>query len=349
MYLNEHYKKKDMNEKNNEDITISFIIPVYNRPNEVKELLESMVQQIVNEFEVIIVEDGSNIKCEMICKQFQNNLDLKYFYKENSGPGQSRNFGYEKAKGNYCIFLDSDCVLPQNYFKIVQSALKKDYTDAFGGPDRAHSDFSILQKAINYSMTSFFTTGGIRGSSEKLDKFHPRSFNMGYSRNVFDKTQGFSKMRFGEDIDMSIRILRNGFRTRLIKNAYVYHKRRTNLRQFFKQVFNSGIARINLYKRHPESLKIVHLAPAIFTLGSIILLLVSIVYSTIFLLPILIHMLIILIDSSLKNKNVKIGLVSVITSYVQLLGYGFGFINATWKRIILNQKEYSAYKNNFYE
>ncbi|MCH2021988.1 MAG: glycosyltransferase [Saprospiraceae bacterium] len=331
------------------DIRISFIIPVYNRPDEIKELLESMVQQTVNTFEIIIVEDGSDNKCDRICQEFQHKLDLKYFYKENSGPGQSRNYGYEKAKGNYCIFLDSDCVLPQDYFRIVQSVLNEDYVDAFGGPDRAHSDFSILQKAINYSMTSFFTTGGIRGSSEKLNKFHPRSFNMGYSRTVFDTTQGFSKMRFGEDIDMSIRILQNGFKTRLIKDAYVYHKRRTNLRQFFKQVFNSGIARINLYKRHPKSLKIIHLAPAIFTLGSICLLVISIVYSVFFLLPNLVHILIIFLDSSLRNKSITIGMLSIATSYTQLFGYGSGFIIATWKRIILNQKEYAAYIDNFYE
>ncbi len=331
------------------EIEISFIIPVYNRPDEIKELLESMIRQTVNEFEVIIVEDGSNVKCEKVLEQFVDKLNLKYFYKDNSGPGQSRNYGYERAKGNYCIFLDSDCVLPQNYFEIVQSVLKTDYVDAFGGPDAAHSNFSILQKAINYSMTSFFTTGGIRGSSEKLEKFHPRSFNMGYSREVFDTTKGFSKMRFGEDIDMSIRILQNGFKTRLIKDAYVYHKRRTSFRQFFKQIFNSGIARVNLYKRHPKSLKIVHLAPALFTIGLISLLLISIVYSVLFLFPILVHIIIIFIDSSLKNKSITIGIVSIATSYIQLLGYGLGFINAIWKRIILNKKEYAAYLDNFYE
>jgi len=316
-----------MIENSAEDLIVSFIIPVYNRPVEVKELLESMVLQTIQEFEVIIVEDGSDVKCESICEEFQSQLELKYFFKDNSGPGQSRNYGYERAKGNYCIFLDSDCVLPEKYFEIVQTALRAEYVDAFGGPDQAHSDFSVLQKAINYSMTSFFTTGGIRGNSEKLEKFHPRSFNMGYSRDVFNTTKGFSKMRFGEDIDMSIRILRNGFKTRLIKAAYVYHKRRTSFRQFFKQVFNSGIARINLYKRHPGSLKIVHFAPAVFTLGLVLLLLLSLVFSAVFLFPILLHMLILLIDSSIKNKSLTIGLMSVATSYVQLLGYGLGFID----------------------
>ncbi len=332
-----------------DNLNFSFIIPVYNRPKEVEELLQSMVQQTESGFEVIIVEDGSDLKCDKVCKQFQNMLDLKYFYKENSGPGQSRNYGYQNAQGNYCIFLDSDCVLPADYFKIVQNSLKNEYVDAYGGPDRAHVDFNSLQKAINYSMTSFFTTGGIRGSSERLDKFHPRSFNMGYSRDVFLKTKGFSKMRFGEDVDMSIRILQNGFNTKLIKNAFVYHKRRTSLRQFYKQVYNSGIARINLFKRHPKSLKIVHLGPALFTIGTIILLILSMFCNVIFLLPLLMHFLIIFIDSSIKNRSMYIGMLSIVTSFIQLLGYGSGFINALWKRIVLNKSEYSAYIKTFYK
>lgn len=333
-----------MKETKVEEIKISFIIPVYNRPKEITELLESMVQQTKNDFEVIIVEDGSDLKCEIICNEFQNKLNLKYFYKENSGPGQSRNYGYEKAQGNYCIFLDSDCVLPENYFKIIQNALEEDYADAFGGPDRAHDDFSLLQKSINYSMTSFFTTGGIRGNSEKLDKFYPRSFNMGFSREVFLKTGGFPNIRFtknkasGEDLDLSIQIIKHGFKTVLIKEAFVYHKRRTNLKQFFNQVFNFGYARITIYKRHPESLKLLHFAPAIFTLGCLVFILLSLFYSKFFLLPILLHMLIILIDSSIKNKSLYIGLMSVVTSYIQLFGYGLGFIKAFWKQIILNKK-----------
>lgn len=213
-----------MEEQKVAELNISFIIPVYNRPSEVEELLESMEKQTEKGFEIVIVEDGSDIKCDHICQAHQDKLNIKYFFKPNSGPGQSRNYGFERAKGNYCIFLDSDCVLPPNYFKIVKTALRNDFIDAFGGPDKAHNSFSIFQKAINYSMTSFFTTGGIRGNGEKLDKFYPRSFNMGYSRDVFNTTTGFAKMRFGEDIDMSIRILENGFETRLIKDAYVYHK-----------------------------------------------------------------------------------------------------------------------------
>ncbi|MFP4047278.1 MAG: glycosyltransferase, partial [Bacteroidales bacterium] len=284
----------------------SLIVPVYNRPNEVEELLESLTKQTRKDFEVVIVEDGSDLKSDTIVDNYKGELDIRYFFKPNSGPGQSRNYGYERAEGNYCIFLDSDCILPPHYFETVRTELANNYVDAFGGPDRAHTSFSKLQKAINYSMTSFFTTGGIRGGKKKLDKFFPRSFNMGYSREVFDKTQGFSKMRFGEDIDMSIRIIENGFHTKLIPEAYVYHKRRTNLRQFFKQVFNSGIARINLYKRHPQSLKPVHFAPALFTIGTILLVILAFIVSPYFLIPNLVHIILLFFDSMIKNKNASI-------------------------------------------
>lgn len=327
----------------------SFIIPVYNRPNEVDELLESMKNQSKKGFEVVIVEDGSDIKCDYIIEKYANDLEISYFYKPNSGPGQSRNYGYERAKGKYCIFLDSDVILPKDYFKIVSESLEKEFIDAFGGPDEAHESFSALQKAINYSMTSFFTTGGIRGGNEKVDKFFPRSFNMGYSRDVFEKTKGFAKMRFGEDVDMSIRILKNGFKTKLIKEAFVYHKRRTNLRQFFKQVSNSGIARINLYKRHPQSLKLVHLAPAVFTLGFFLLLILGILISPLFLIPIAFYAILLFIDSSIRNKSLYIGLLSIITGNMQLLSYGMGFLMAVWHRLILGGDEFSVFEKNFYK
>lgn len=332
-----------MKEKSTKNISFSFIIPVYNRPTEVRELLESMANQTVKDFEVLIVEDGSETKSDKVYEEFESKLDLKYFFKQNTGPGDSRNYGFKKAKGNYCIFVDSDCILPEQYVEIVQSTLEKDYADAFGGPDKAHVDFTALQKAINYSMTSFFTTGGIRGGNEKLARFQPRSFNMGFSREVFDKTGGFPNIRFaknkaaGEDLDLSIQIQKLGFKTVLIQDAYVYHKRRTSLKQFFNQVFGFGYARITIYKRHPESLKFLHLAPALFTIGTAGLLIVSIAYSALFILPVLVHMALILIDSSVKNKNIHIGLMSVVTSYTQLLGYGLGFINAAWKHLILKK------------
>lgn len=328
----------------------SFIIPVYNRPDEIEELLKSFTEQTYQEgFEVVIVEDGSKVSCEHIVDSYRDQLTLSYYRKSNSGPGLSRNYGSERASGDYLIFLDSDCVLPKDYFRIVSQTLTENYIDAFGGPDNAHADFTVLQKAINYSMTSFLTTGGIRGVNEKLEKFHPRSFNMGYSVEVFQRTKGFASIRFGEDIDMSIRIMEQGFKTRLIKEAFVYHKRRSNFRQFFKQVFNSGIARINLYKRHPQSLKLVHLAPALFTLGCIGLLFLSVFYSWFFVIPIALHMLLIFLDSTVKNKSILIGAVSILASYIQLFGYGIGFITAVWKRLILKRKEFAAYTETFYD
>jgi glycosyltransferase involved in cell wall biosynthesis len=329
-------------------IRFSLVIPIYNRPNEAEELLESLTLQTFTNFEVLIVEDGSSIDCKNVVDKYSNKLNIKYFFKQNSGPGTTRNYGAERSEGEIIIYFDSDCIIPPQYLEVVNSRLSTNYTDAFGGPDRAHESFTPLQKAINYSMTSFLTTGGIRGGKHKLDKFFPRSFNMGYSRKVFEVTNGFSTMRFGEDIDMSIRILSNGFTTQLIEDAYVFHKRRTDFRKFFKQVYNSGIARINLYKRYPQSLKIVHLLPAVFTSGCILLLTLSI-WLPIFLIPLILFALLIFLDSSLKNQSLKIGILSVPASFIQLCGYGCGFFQAIWQRIILGKPEFEAFTKNFYK
>ncbi len=331
------------------EINLSIVIPVYNRPTEVDELLRSLRNQTNKNFEVIIVDDGSTIKCDNQVDKYKSLLNIKYFYKQNTGPGPTRNYGTEKANGNYIIYLDSDCVLPTHYIQTIQDRLRKKFVDAFGGPDRADRNFSILQKSINYAMTSFLTTGGIRGGGEKLDKFYPRSFNMGYSREVFEKTGGFSSMRFGEDIDMSIRIINHGFKTELIKDAYVYHKRRTNFKQFFKQVFNSGIARINLFKRHPGSLKIVHTFPSLFLVGVLLLIILSIFISAYFIIPLILYTILLFIDSSFRNKNIFVGLISICASYIQLIGYGAGFLVAFWKRILFSNAEYSAFTDNFYD
>lgn len=330
-------------------LRFSIIVPIYNRPVEVKELLESLTKQTDDQFEVVIVEDGSSVDCKVEVEQQKDALDVNYFFKPNSGPGQSRNYGFERAQGNYCIFLDSDCIVPPYYIETVRRELTRNYVDAFGGPDRAHESFSPLQKAINYSMTSFFTTGGIRGGGEKMDKFYPRSFNMGYSREVFETTGGFGKMRFGEDIDMSNRIIGHQFSTGLIKEAFVYHKRRTNFRQFFKQVYNSGIARINLHKRHPGTLKLVHTLPALFTFFLFLALIVSVFGSPLFILPWAVHMLIIGVDAGLQTKSLKIAGLAIVASYVQLIGYGLGFMEAFWKRIVLRKAEFEAFKHNFYD
>ena len=343
----------------------SIIVPVYNRPDEVDELLGSLTEQTEKDFEVIIVEDGSSVTCEKVCNGYKATLDIHYFMKENSGPGQSRNYGVARAKGEYVIILDSDVVLPPGYIESVSDELEKAPADAFGGPDKAHSSFTDIQKAISYSMTSFFTTGGIRGSKKKkLDKFYPRSFNMGVRRDVYNKLGGFSKMRFGEDIDFSIRIFKAGCKCRLFPESWVWHKRRTDFRKFFRQVYNSGIARINLYKKYPESLKLVHLLPMVFTVGVLSLVVISAVGRVLMhyddidrwywlcagpWLPILAYCLLIFVDSSKQNRSLKIGLESIAASFVQLMGYGFGFIEAWWKRCVLGKDEFSAFEKTFYQ
>lgn len=328
---------------------LSFIIPVYNRPAETADLLLSLSRQTDRHFEVIIVEDGSSESSEAVVEKFREQLDVHWFTKDNSGPGPSRNFGCAKAGGDYMVFLDSDCLVPVHYVQVLREALGKNFSDAFGGPDRAHSDFSNFQKAVSFSMTSFLTTGGIRGGSERMGKFHPRSFNMGFSKKVFEITGGFSSLRFGEDLDMSIRILEKGFSTRLIREAYVYHKRRTNLRQFFKQIYNSGIARINLQLRHPGTLKLIHGFPAIFTVGLTGLILLSALVSWYFALPVLFHMLVLFMAALIKTGSPVIGLLAIVTSYTQLIAYGSGFIMAFWRRIILGKDEFSAFSKNFYK
>lgn len=330
-----------------ESVSISFVVPVFNRPDEMQELLQSLSFQTDTDFEVIVVEDGSTKKSEDVCRSFSDRLNIRYFFKENTGPGLSRNYGVERASGNYCVFVDSDCVIPSFYVERIRAFLLKNPVDAFGGPDAADESFSNLQKAINYAMTSFFTTGGIRGSSEKLEKFHPRSFNMGISKEVFEKTGGFPTIRFayakaaGEDLDLSIQILKMGFKTALISDAFVYHKRRTSLKQFARQVYNFGVARITISKRHPKTLKILHFAPALFVIGSLFLSLLGILVNVLFLVPLLFYILVVFIDASLQNRSVHIGSISVLTSLVQLFGYGVGSLHAFFIQYLLGRKMFT--------
>lgn len=326
----------------------SFIIPVYNRPDEIGELLDSLTKQTEGDFEIIVVEDGSSINCQHIIDQYENYFPLYYYEIPNGGPGQARNYGAAEAEGDYLIILDSDCILPPGYVATVKEELAQSQADAFGGPDKASVNFSDVQKAINYSMTSFFTTGGIRGGKKKMDKFYPRSFNMGIKRNVFEALGGFSRMRFGEDIDFSIRIYKGGYKVCLFPSAWVYHKRRTDWRKFWRQVYNSGIARINLYKKYPDSLKLVHIFPALFTLG-VVFLLIGSLFCKWSLLPLLLYALLICIDASIRNKSLWIGLFSIIASFIQLLGYGCGFLSAVWNRLVLKKGAYSAYEQTFYK
>lgn len=326
----------------------SVVIPVYNRPDEVDELLQSLCSQTYRNFEVVVVEDGSAIPCKQVVDKYAEALDVHYFEKPNSGPGQTRNYAAERSRGEYLLILDSDCILPETYLTAVEAELQRELADAFGGPDRAHDSFSDVQKAINYAMTSFFTTGGIRGGKKKMDKFYPRSFNMGVRAEVYKALGGFSAMRFGEDIDFSIRIFKGGYRCRLFPEAWVWHKRRTDLKKFFKQVHNSGIARIDLYKKYPESLKVVHLLPAVFTVGVVLVLLAALICPWSLLLLAL-FAIIIFMDASICNKSVKIGGLSVIAAFIQLTGYGSGFLRAWWRCCVCGGKSFSAFEKTFYK
>lgn len=326
----------------------SFVIPVYNRPDEVDELLASLCDLPREDFEVVIVEDGSTISCEEVVKRYAERLDVHYYSKANSGPGQSRNYGVARSLGEYVLILDSDIVLPSAYLSAVKAGLETDGWDAFGGPDRAHDSFTPVQKAINYAMTSFFTTGGIRGGKKKMDKFYPRSFNMGVRREVYERLGGFSCMRFGEDIDFSIRLFNADCKVGLISDAWVWHKRRTDFRKFFKQVHNSGIARINLMKRHAGTLKLVHLLPALFTLG-VVFCLVGSVFCPWAILPLVLIAAIVCVDAACRNRSVKVGLLAIVASYVQLLGYGTGFLWAWWRRCVRGKDEFEAFSRTFYK
>lgn len=314
----------------------SIIIPIYNRPDEVEELLESLSLQTFSDFEVLLIEDGSSIKCDEIAEKFSEELNVRYYYKENSGRSETRNYGMEKAKGEYFVFFDSDCFIPPFYIEKIKNTLSNNYTDSYGGPDKANKTFSNLQKAINFSMTSFLTTGGIRGSKGvKLEKFVPRTFNMGFSKEVYKTVGGFKDM-FGEDIDLSLRIRNEGYTCQLISDAFVYHKRRVDLYSFYRQVHVFGMARISLYLLHPNSLKLVHVLPAIFTITSILLISLSL-WNINLLIPLLLYYALIFVDSSIQNRNILIGILSIITSAIQLYGYGWGFIKSYVKKIMFKK------------
>ncbi len=328
----------------------SVIIPVYNRPDEIVELLESLtLQSVKGTFEVIVVEDGSSNKCDQVIEPYYSQLDLKYFFQENSGPGIARNLGASKAKGSMLVFFDSDCIVPSNYFELVFNYIEEHKLDCFGGPDKAHTFFTPIQKAISYSMTSTITTGGIRGGKKKMDKFYPRSFNLGISKKHFDQLGGFSNMRFGEDLDFSMRANEAGLKVGLINTAFVYHKRRTKFYSFYKQVFNSGIARVDLALKHKNTLKVVHLLPSLFTIAYPIAILLAIFVSNVFWWLILAFPAIILLDAWKQMKSLNVATLSILASFVQLFGYGSGFINAFWVRIIMGKGNFQRFAQSFYD
>jgi glycosyltransferase involved in cell wall biosynthesis len=329
-------------------LNFSIIIPVYNRPEELDELLQSIQDQECDDnLEVVVVEDGSTDLSNVVVQKFSKALRISYFFKENSGPGDSRNFGMQKAVGDYFIILDSDCVLPKNYIKEVQHALQKNYTDAYGGADAAHQSFSVKQKAINYSMTSFFTTGGIRGSEKTRNKFQLRSFNMGISRKAFEKTNGFSRQHYGEDIDLNFKLWENNFTTQFIPKAFVYHKRRTTWKQFFQQTFNFGAARPILNEMHKKSGKITFWFPSVFSVGLLISLVGLLFHFPYFLILYLVYFCVLFFDSLLKNKNVLVAFYSVFATLVQFFGYGFGFLRSIFRLHILELPKENAFPKMF--
>ena len=310
-------------------VSFSIIVPVYNRPNEIDELLNSLTKQnFSDDFEVLIIEDGSAIKGDTIVEKYKSKLKIKYFFKENTGAGASRNFGMQRALGNYFIILDSDVILPEHYLSEVKKGLDIKYTDAFGGPDTAHESFTPIQKAINYAMTSMLTTGGIRGKKQAFGKFQPRSFNLGLSKIAFEKTQGFSKMKNGEDIDLTFRLWENEFDTQLLEKAFVYHKRRSSLKQFFKQTHGFGTARPILNKKYPETAKFTYWFPGLFIIGFAISIILTIFGFSQILYFYGVYFSLIWLDSLFKSKNLSVAFLSIAASLTQFIGYGIGFLQS---------------------
>ncbi|WP_366183335.1 glycosyltransferase [Flavobacterium ovatum] len=328
----------------------SLIIPVYNRPDEVAELLESLtLSTYQNKFEVVLVEDGSSIPCLEVANKYVDKLAISYYNKENSGPGDSRNFGMKKAQGDYFIIFDSDCIIPAQYLNEVEKALTADYVDCFGGPDAALKSFSDIQKAINFTMTSFLTTGGIRGGSEKIGKFQPRSFNMGLSRKAFEASKGFGNIHPGEDPDLTIRLWELGFETRLFTDAFVYHKRRIDWDKFTLQVSKFGKARPILNSWYPKYSKLTFFFPSLFVIGFFIAVL-SLIFNNDYLLKLyFLYFFFIFLASTFKNKNPKIGFFSVVAAWKQFFGYGLGFIESYIKVIILKRKPEVAFPALFFK
>ena len=319
----------------------SIIIPLYNRPQEIDELLQTLTAQTYRQFEVLVIEDGSKITAKEIVEGYKDRLEISYYYKENEGQGFARNYGFSKAKGNYFIVFDSDCLIPADYLQNVNNYILEHQLDAYGGPDAAHPSFTPIQKAISYAMTSPFTTGGIRGSKKNLGgMFHPRSFNMGISRKVWETSNGFILTRLGEDIEFSIRIHSLGFKIGLIPDAIVYHKRRTSFSQFYKQLHFFGRARINVFKFFPSELKLVHFFPAAFTVFLAVTLIVNLIHHPLSIIAnfiFILYILLIFFHSWSENKSLNVAFLSIFAALIQLTAYGLGFIQDFIKRIILKR------------
>lgn len=330
-------------------IHYSFIIPVFNRPEEIRELLQGMTElHWAGTFEIVIIEDGSTLSSEKVVREFQDRLQISYYFKPNSGPGDSRNYGMRKARGNYFLILDSDVILPPDYLKEVDSFLSSNFYDCFGGPDAAHQSFSDKQKAINYAMTSLLTTGGIRGRKRALNKFQPRSFNMGLSKKAFEVSGGFNNINPGEDPDLSLRLLKLGFETTLIPNAVVFHKRRINWEKFYRQVHKFGLVRPILNIWHPGSGKITYWFPSLFMIGLLYAIVLFLLGVSIFLLCYLAYFIIVGFHAGIKNRSLNIGLAAIIATFIQFSGYGYGFLKSIWKLRFLKMEPETAFPKLFF-
>lgn len=326
----------------------SIIIPVYNRPDELEELLESIKDQDYDKVpEVIVVEDGSEVNSKSVVDQYGEFLNINYCFKKNTGPGDSRNYGMQRASGNYFILLDSDCILPKNYLTTIDNVLDKEFLDAFGGPDAAHESFSSWQKAINYSMTSFLTTGGLRSEETSKRKFQLRSFNMGLSKKVFDQTGGFSKQRIGEDIDLNFKLLELGLSTRLIPEAFVYHKRRSSVTSFYRQTRNFGAARPILNRMHSGSAKITYWFPSLFLIGLIAAIGACFLGLWYGLILYGIYLLILAVDAFIRTRSLVVSFLSIISSLTQFLGYGSGFLRSMYRLVIRRMEIREAFPGMF--
>ncbi|WP_299122380.1 glycosyltransferase [uncultured Winogradskyella sp.] len=332
-----------------EGIIFSFIIPVYNRPDEIEELLESFSKFEDKEiYEIVIVEDGSDNTSKNVVDFFRDKLDISYYYKPNSGPGDSRNYGMNKAKGNYFIILDSDVILPPNYLAEVKTFLKNSYYECFGGPDAAHSSFTNLQKAINFAMTSFITTGGIRGGKQQVEDFQPRSFNMGLSKKAFIASGGFGKIHPGEDPDLSLRLHKLGYKTTFIENAYVYHKRRVSWFKFYKQVYKFGMVRPILNQWHPSSKSLVYWFPTIFSLGLITSIILLVFNLTLPIYLYLFYFALAFVLAFISNKNFLVAFQALLAIIIQFFGYGYGFLKSTFNLVVLGKNPEETFPQLFF-
>lgn len=329
--------------------SISIIIAIYNRKDELFELLQSLSFQTDKDFEIIIVDDGSKIDLKPTAELFGKILDIQYFKKNNSGPGLSRNYGAKRAKNEWLVFLDSDVIVEKNYIANIKNSLITNPCDAFGGADKAHKGFNLMQKAISYSMTSIFTTGGVRGNKKAVAKFQPRSFNMGVRKSVFEKVGGFSNMRIGEDPDLSMTLWENGYTTAFFNDIAVYHKRRVDFGKFSRQVYQFGCARPILNQRHPNFVKISFAFPSFFLTGYLLGIVEYFFLHRGFILSLFgVYTFLVILHALYKSRNISIAFLATISTYIQMFSYGYGFLKSWFLLNILREKPEDAFPHHFY-